>query len=138
MLTAESNWFKKRFLWRAVIVDEAHRLKNEKSQLAQKLKIVPAFSRVLLTGTPLQNNLREVSSTINTVIYHYLCLLLPILIDSFAYEVLPVSPVVLLLFTAADVAVSVAKCCCCCCSMSWRRVLLLILMFFKSLRMLLL
>jgi SNF2 family DNA or RNA helicase len=69
MLTAESNWFKKRFLWRAVIVDEAHRLKNEKSQLAQKLKIVPAFSRVLLTGTPLQNNLREVSICLTANVY---------------------------------------------------------------------
>jgi superfamily II DNA or RNA helicase len=72
MLTAESNWFKKRFLWRAVIVDEAHRLKNEKSQLAQKLKIVPAFSRVLLTGTPLQNNLREVSMTCTIPHWEYI------------------------------------------------------------------
>ncbi|CAN0115394.1 unnamed protein product, partial [Discosporangium mesarthrocarpum] len=59
MLSAEANFFKRRFLWQAVIVDEGHRLKNEKSQLSQKLKQVTAICRVLLTGTPLQNNLRE-------------------------------------------------------------------------------
>ncbi|CAM9417402.1 unnamed protein product, partial [Choristocarpus tenellus] len=59
MLSSEANFFKRRFLWQAVIVDEGHRLKNDKSQLSQKLKQVTAICRVLLTGTPLQNNLRE-------------------------------------------------------------------------------
>lgn len=38
VLSAEANFFKKRFLWQLVIVDEGHRLKNDKSQLSQKLK----------------------------------------------------------------------------------------------------
>ena len=38
MLSSEANFFKRRFLWELVIVDEGHRLKNEKSQLSQKLK----------------------------------------------------------------------------------------------------
>ncbi|KAG5175317.1 P-loop containing nucleoside triphosphate hydrolase protein [Tribonema minus] len=59
MLVSESNFFRRRFLWRLVVVDEGHRLKNDRSQLAQKLKQVPAYCRVLLTGTPLQNNLKE-------------------------------------------------------------------------------
>ncbi|CAM9280539.1 unnamed protein product [Chrysoparadoxa australica] len=59
MMAAESNFFKRRFLWRVIVVDEGHRLKNDKSQLSQKLKLVPAYCRILLTGTPLQNNLRE-------------------------------------------------------------------------------
>lgn len=46
-------------MWTTVIVDEGHRLKNEKSQLSEKLRIVPTLCRVILTGTPLQNNLRE-------------------------------------------------------------------------------
>merc|ERR1711871_1920319 len=59
MLVSESSFFKRRFVWASVIVDEGHRLKNEKSQLSDKLKSVPAICRVILTGTPLQNNLRE-------------------------------------------------------------------------------
>lgn len=42
-----------------MIMDEAHRIKNDKSALAQALARVMTHRRVLLTGTPLQNNLRE-------------------------------------------------------------------------------
>jgi len=59
MLVTEINFFKRRYVWASVIVDEGHRLKNEKSQLSEKLRSVPAVCRVVLTGTPLQNNLRE-------------------------------------------------------------------------------
>ena len=45
--------------WSSIVVDEGHRLKNEKSQLSEKLRAIPTTSRVILTGTPLQNNLRE-------------------------------------------------------------------------------
>lgn len=38
MLTAEADFFNHDFLWQLVIVDEGHRLKNDKSQLSQKLK----------------------------------------------------------------------------------------------------
>lgn len=38
MLSAESDFFKRRFLWQLVIVDEGHRLKKDKSQLSQNLK----------------------------------------------------------------------------------------------------
>lgn len=44
MLSAEANFFKRRFLWQLVIVDEGHRLKNDKSQLSQKLKQVRPLS----------------------------------------------------------------------------------------------
>lgn len=44
MLSAEANFFKRRFLWQLVIVDEGHRLKNDKSQLSQKLKQVGDWS----------------------------------------------------------------------------------------------
>jgi SWI/SNF-related matrix-associated actin-dependent regulator of chromatin subfamily A member 5 len=57
MLTSESNWFRRKFFWRVVIVDEGHRLKNEKSQLSEAIRKIPAFYRVLLTGTPLQVHL---------------------------------------------------------------------------------
>lgn len=59
MLVSEATFFKRRFMWTTIIVDEGHRLKNEKSQLSEKLRSVPALSKCILTGTPLQNNLRE-------------------------------------------------------------------------------
>lgn len=59
MLVSEVNFFKRKYMWTAIIIDEGHRLKNEKSQLAEKLRTIPCLSKVILTGTPLQNNLRE-------------------------------------------------------------------------------
>jgi superfamily II DNA or RNA helicase len=45
--------------WAGLIVDEGQRLKNDKSQLYTALNAVRAPYRLLLTGTPLQNNARE-------------------------------------------------------------------------------
>eukprot|EP00040_Diaphanoeca_grandis_P013119 m.66311 g.66311 ORF g.66311 m.66311 type:complete len:1225 (-) comp23673_c0_seq2:82-3756(-) len=48
-----------------VIFDEGHMLKNIKSERYQTLMRLNAKSRVLLTGTPLQNNLLELLSLLN-------------------------------------------------------------------------
>ncbi|XP_015079213.1 CHD3-type chromatin-remodeling factor PICKLE isoform X1 [Solanum pennellii] len=45
--------------WECMIVDEGHRLKNKDSKLFSSLKQYASRHRVLLTGTPLQNNLDE-------------------------------------------------------------------------------
>ncbi|EMD93235.1 hypothetical protein COCC4DRAFT_165235 [Bipolaris maydis ATCC 48331] len=45
--------------WVSLIVDEGQRLKNDKSQLYSALTAVRVPFRLLLTGTPLQNNARE-------------------------------------------------------------------------------
>lgn len=45
--------------WKALIVDEAHRLKNIKSRLFEDLAGVPRDFCLLLTGTPLQNSTEE-------------------------------------------------------------------------------
>lgn len=45
--------------WQGLIVDEGQRLKNEKTQLYSALGALKAPFKVLLTGTPLQNNQRE-------------------------------------------------------------------------------
>ncbi|KAJ8285199.1 hypothetical protein GJAV_G00023440 [Gymnothorax javanicus] len=45
--------------WSAVIVDEAHKIKNPKSQITQAMKGMRCKVRVGLTGTILQNNLEE-------------------------------------------------------------------------------
>ncbi|KAL6707679.1 hypothetical protein ACN47E_003800 [Coniothyrium glycines] len=51
--------FFKSVSWAGLIVDEGQRLKNDKSQLYTALTAVRAPFRLLLTGTPLQNNARE-------------------------------------------------------------------------------
>lgn len=45
--------------WAGLIIDEGQRLKNDKSQLYGALSAVRSPFRLLLTGTPLQNNARE-------------------------------------------------------------------------------
>ncbi|VAI71304.1 unnamed protein product [Triticum turgidum subsp. durum] len=45
--------------WECMIVDEGHRLKNKDSKLFGLLKDYHTQHRVLLTGTPVQNNLDE-------------------------------------------------------------------------------
>ncbi|KAF8841686.1 hypothetical protein BDN67DRAFT_949069 [Paxillus ammoniavirescens] len=49
----------KRKMWYYMILDEAHMIKNFKSQRWNILLMFRSFRRLLLTGTPLQNNLTE-------------------------------------------------------------------------------
>jgi len=42
-----------------IVCDEAHRLKNEKTKTAQAINALPAKRRLLLSGTPIQNDLDE-------------------------------------------------------------------------------
>lgn len=51
--------------WRAAIFDEAHRLKNTASKATETLKDLRIEHKVLLSGTPLQNNLNELWSLLN-------------------------------------------------------------------------
>ncbi|CAK5281904.1 unnamed protein product [Mycena citricolor] len=52
----------KRKNWYYLILDEAHMIKNFKSQRWTTLLMFRSFRRLLLTGTPLQNNLTELWS----------------------------------------------------------------------------
>ena len=56
---AEQSWFKKAFVWRYAVLDEGHKIKNELSQISVALQGLGAEYRLILTGTPLQNNLLE-------------------------------------------------------------------------------
>ena len=64
MVVREAGAFRK-FSWRYLIVDEAHRMKNEDSKLSQILRTYSTHSRLLITGTPLQNNLHELWALLN-------------------------------------------------------------------------
>uniref|UniRef100_A0A0K0EKZ4 Helicase ATP-binding domain-containing protein n=1 Tax=Strongyloides stercoralis TaxID=6248 RepID=A0A0K0EKZ4_STRER len=55
------NVFRKR-KWQYLILDEAHTIKNFKTQAWQKLVNLKSMNRLLLTGTPLQNDLMELHS----------------------------------------------------------------------------
>ena len=48
-----------------LILDEAQRIKNDQSKLSQVLRKFKATHRILLTGTPLQNNLTELWALLN-------------------------------------------------------------------------
>ncbi|RDX68773.1 Protein CHROMATIN REMODELING 4, partial [Mucuna pruriens] len=51
--------------WEVLVVDEGHRLKNSGSKLFSLLNTFSFQHRVLLTGTPLQNNLGEMYNLLN-------------------------------------------------------------------------
>lgn len=50
--------------WQGLVVDEGHRLKNDKNQLYESLLKIQFPFKLLLTGTPLQNNIRELFNII--------------------------------------------------------------------------
>ncbi|EMR09698.1 hypothetical protein PNEG_01885 [Pneumocystis murina B123] len=55
----------KKFAWEYIIVDEAHRIKNEESMLSKIIRLLNSRNRLLITGTPLQNNLHELWALLN-------------------------------------------------------------------------
>ena len=48
-----------------MVIDEAHRIKNEESRLSSTIREIKTAHRLLLTGTPLQNNLHELWALLN-------------------------------------------------------------------------
>ena len=54
-----------RVWWRVVVLDEGHIIKNAETQISQVVRKLHADARLLLTGTPLQNNLTEFWSILN-------------------------------------------------------------------------
>lgn len=55
----------RKLAWRYIVVDEAHRIKNEKTFLSVALRSLTSMNRLLLTGTPLQNDLHELWSLLH-------------------------------------------------------------------------
>jgi len=50
-----------------IVVDEAHRLKNKQAKSLKMLKEHPCKSILLLTGTPVQNNIKELYTLLNYI-----------------------------------------------------------------------
>ena len=63
----DRNVFNK-FAWNYLIIDEAHRLKNEASLFSRNIRTFETRYRLLLTGTPLQNNLHEMWALLNFLV----------------------------------------------------------------------
>ncbi|KAJ5168096.1 uncharacterized protein N7482_003690 [Penicillium canariense] len=64
MVDEEAKKALSRIHWGGLVVDEGQRLKNDKSQLYDRLCRMKFDFKVLLTGTPLQNNIRELFNLI--------------------------------------------------------------------------
>jgi len=56
---AEQSWFKSSFVWRYCVLDEGHKIKSSATQISSSLRNISAEHKLILTGTPLQNNLTE-------------------------------------------------------------------------------
>ncbi|CCE82322.1 Piso0_002042 [Millerozyma farinosa CBS 7064] len=54
--------------WKYLIIDEGHRLKNNNCTLIKTLKKLNVSNKLLITGTPLQNNLKELWSLLNFIL----------------------------------------------------------------------
>ncbi|KDR72000.1 hypothetical protein GALMADRAFT_253304 [Galerina marginata CBS 339.88] len=57
----------KKFSFEYIVIDEAHRIKNVDSMLSQIVRAFSSRGRLLITGTPLQNNLKELFSLLNFI-----------------------------------------------------------------------
>ena len=62
----EKNALKK-FSFEYIAIDEAHRIKNVDSILSQIVRSFMSRGRLLITGTPLQNNMKELFALLNFI-----------------------------------------------------------------------
>ncbi|KAJ6519648.1 SNF2 family DNA-dependent ATPase [Mycena sanguinolenta] len=57
--------FKNQPRWEILVVDEGQRLKSDSSLLFKKLNELKTLHRIIMTGTPLNNNIRELFNLMN-------------------------------------------------------------------------
>lgn len=67
IVLAEKSALKK-INWKYLIIDEAHRIKNDESKLSVVVRSFRSKNRLLITGTPLQNNLHELWALLNFLV----------------------------------------------------------------------
>ncbi|OMO56882.1 SNF2-related protein [Corchorus capsularis] len=68
MAMSDAKRVLRHYEWKYVVVDEGHRLKNSNCKLVKELKHLRVANKLLLTGTPLQNNLAELWSLLNFIL----------------------------------------------------------------------
>jgi hypothetical protein len=67
IILAEKSSLKK-IDWKYMVIDEAHRIKNDESKLSVVVRTFNTKNRLLITGTPLQNNLHELWALLNFLV----------------------------------------------------------------------
>ncbi|KAG8640786.1 protein CHROMATIN REMODELING 24 isoform X1 [Manihot esculenta] len=53
------------YIWDYMILDEGHLIKNPSTQRAKSLLEIPSAHRIIISGTPIQNNLKEMWTLFN-------------------------------------------------------------------------
>ena len=66
-IVCEEAFFSDSWTWASVTIDEGHRIKNENAVLRAALNRIRCPFRLLLTGTPLQNDLHELWALLNYI-----------------------------------------------------------------------
>ncbi|TKX20507.1 SNF2 family N-terminal domain-containing protein 4 [Elsinoe australis] len=64
-ITMNDRKFLGHYGWKFIIIDEGHRIKNLDCKLIRELQSYQSANRLLITGTPLQNNLTELWSLLH-------------------------------------------------------------------------
>lgn len=78
------------YQWHYVVLDEGHQVKNPDSKTTQAIKLLRTAHRIVLTGTPIQNNLRELWCLVDFC-YPGLLGTLPVFTEHVAYNIEKVS-----------------------------------------------
>ena len=65
ILLTEITWLRSQFYFRYFVLDEAQKIKNVDALVTQACRQIRSVYRVLLTGTPLQNNMKELWALLN-------------------------------------------------------------------------
>mmetsp|Transcript_11667 Transcript_11667/g.48520 ORF Transcript_11667/g.48520 Transcript_11667/m.48520 type:complete len:842 (-) Transcript_11667:924-3449(-) len=74
--------------WDYIILDEGHCIKGHTTEISKAVRQIPAAHRLLLTGTPLQNNLRELWSLFDFATHEELFGNIRTFIDTFEKPIL--------------------------------------------------
>ena len=62
---SEVTWFKHALSFEYAVLDEGHRIKNAKSAASKLLQGIRAKHRLMVTGTPIQNDMKELWSLLH-------------------------------------------------------------------------